>query len=81
MIDLKAIYEGQKNGSNKFTRRMAINMADMLDMDVKSLVIELERQGLLKSGSWDWFRANGGFTREHFEEARAQSTQPKETGQ
>lgn len=72
MIDLKSIFETQRGESKKFTRRMAINMADMLDMDVWQLVRELERQSLLHEGSVDWFKANGGFTREHFEEARSQ---------
>lgn len=72
MIDLKSIFEAQSAGSKKFTRRMAINMADMLDMDVWQLIRELERQVLLREGSVDWFKANGGFTREHFEEARSQ---------
>lgn len=72
MIDLKSMFETAHGGSGKFTRRMAINMADMLDMDVWQLIRELERQSLLKQGSVDWFKANGGFTREHFEEARAQ---------
>jgi hypothetical protein len=65
------MFEAHCGKSKKFTRRMAINMADQLDMDVWGLIKELERQGLLRLGSTDWFKRNGGFTQEHFDEARA----------
>jgi hypothetical protein len=45
-------------------------MADMLNMDVWHLIRTLESQGLLKDGAESWFKVNGGFTPEHFEEAR-----------
>lgn len=57
-----------------FTRRMAINIADDCGMSVRSTVEELERIGKIKDGSWSWFEQNGGFTREHFEQARRERT-------
>lgn len=57
------------NGRKIFSRRIAIKLADLAHMDVKPLVYKLERMGLIPLGAWDWFEANGGFTRDHFEEA------------
>jgi hypothetical protein len=60
-----------KVGQTKFTRRMAIIIADMADMKPMSLVWRCEKLGLLKRGSWEWFRDNGGITKSHIEEVRA----------
>jgi hypothetical protein len=69
--DLRAAFAAHKQGAAKFTRRMAIAIAEMADMRPMSLVWRLEKMGLLKRGSWEWFRNNGGITREHIEEVRA----------
>ena len=69
--DLRAAFAAHKQGATKFTRRMAIAIAEMADMRPMSLVWRLEKMGLLKRGSWEWFQANGGITREHIEEVRA----------
>ena len=61
-------------GKKIFTRRIVIALADMFDLPVKTLVLRCENLGLCKRGSWDWFQYNGGFTKEHFEEARKSST-------
>jgi hypothetical protein len=68
---LAAAFETHKAGQTKFTRRMAVAIADMADMKPMSLVWRLEKLGLLKRGSWEWFRNNGGITRAHVDEVRA----------
>lgn len=68
---LKAVFEGQTAGSKILSRRMVINIADFFGERPKTVVHRLERLGLCKLGSWDWFTMNGGITREHIEEARA----------
>jgi hypothetical protein len=68
---LRAAFASHKEGQSKFTRRMAVTIADMAEMRPMSLVWRLEKLGLLKRGSWDWFKNNGGITREHVEEVRA----------
>ena len=75
--DLTAAFEAHKqtaplgeHGKRMFTRRIAITLADMADISVKSLVHRCERLGLCKPGAWNWFRQNGGFTKEHFEQTR-----------
>lgn len=71
---LRAAFQSHTEGHDKFTRRMAIIMANMAGMRPMSLVWRLEKMRLLKRGSWDWFRANGGITKpqivEVMEEAR-----------
>ncbi len=74
MIDqgaLEAAFHAHKEGHTKFTRRMAINIADHFDTTPRHVVQQLERTGLVKQGSWDWFVSNGGFSKENFAEARA----------
>jgi hypothetical protein len=70
MDTLTTAFNAHKAGQTKFTRRMAIALADMDGTTPKQLVLRLERCGLLKEGSWDWFAANGGITQEHIREAR-----------
>lgn len=67
---LRAAFNAHKVGQTKFTRRMAINIADFFGVPPMSLVWKLEKMGLLKRGSWDWFKANGGITKAHIDEAR-----------
>ncbi len=68
--DLRAAFEAHTKGATKFTRRMAIAIADMAELPPMSLVWRLEKMGLLRRGSWDWFKANGGITAEHIKDAR-----------
>lgn len=68
---LRAAFKAHADGQEKFTRRMAITLADMADMRPMSLVWRLEKMGLLKQGSWEWFKENGGITKDHVAEARA----------
>ena len=69
--DLRAALEAHKDGSGKFTRRMAINIGDFFDMKPMSLVWKMEKASILKRGSYDWFKENGGITKDHIAEARA----------
>lgn len=71
MDTLTAAFHAHKEGSTKFTRRMAINIADMDGTTPKQLILRCERLGLLKRGSWDWFAHNGGITRDNIEEVRS----------
>lgn len=68
---LRAAFRAHAEGQPKFTRRMAIVIADMAQMRPMSLVWRLEKLGLLKRGSWEWFKANGGITYDHICEVRA----------
>jgi hypothetical protein len=68
---LRAAFAAHADGQEKFTRRMAIAIADMAEMRPMSLVWRLEKLGLLKRGSWEWFKMNGGITEEQVREVRA----------
>lgn len=78
-LALYAAFKAHTAGNDIFTRRMAINMADFFGVSPRYVVQQLERLWILKEGSWDWFAANGGITREHVLEVRATlpSTHPK----
>jgi hypothetical protein len=69
---LAVAFQAHKSGQSKFTRRMAIALADMDGLTPRQLVLRCERLGLLRSGSWDWFRENGGITDEHIDLVRAE---------
>lgn len=68
---LEAAFRAHTEGQTQFTRRMAITIALMADDTPRQIVLRLERLGLLKRGSWDWFVANGGITRTQIDEVRA----------
>jgi hypothetical protein len=68
---LSAAFRAHKEGQTKFTRRMAITIADAAGETPRQIVQRLERLGLLKRGSWDWFVRNGGITKAHIAEVRA----------
>lgn len=69
---LAMAFQAHKAGQTKFTRRMAIALADMDGLTPRQLVLRCERLGLLRPGSWDWFRVNGGITDEQIEQVRAE---------
>lgn len=58
------------SGRRMFTRRIAITLADMADVPVRDLVLRCERLGYCPAGSWDWFKRNGGITRDHVAQVR-----------
>lgn len=68
---LTAAFKAHKEGETKFTRRMAILIADMAQMRPMSLVWRLEKMGLVKRGSWEWFKNNGGITQAQVREVLA----------
>ncbi|MDG3444595.1 hypothetical protein [Nitrospirillum amazonense] len=68
---LRAAFEAHTEGSDRFTRRMAVAIADLAGMRPMSLVWRLEKMGSLKPGALNWFRANGGITAAHVREVRA----------
>ena len=70
LSDLRAAFEAHTAGQPAFTRRMAICMADMDGTTPRQLVLRLERAGLLKLGSWDWFAHYGGITQAQIDEVR-----------
>jgi len=70
MDALTAAFKSHTEGKDRFTRRMAIILAHMDGTQPKQLVLRCERLGLLKPGSWDWFKANGGITAEQVDEVR-----------
>ena len=81
--DLRAAFAAHTRGQEKFTRRMAVAIADMASMRPMSLVWRLEKMGLLKPGSWEWFRYNGGITADHIKQARCElpTLSPSHTGE
>ncbi|MCY4057258.1 MAG: XRE family transcriptional regulator [Gammaproteobacteria bacterium] len=52
-------------GSSHLTRRHVILLAHFFGVSREAMVRRLEELGLTKSGTWDWFMANGGITNEH----------------
>lgn len=68
---LVTAFRAHTAGHTHFTRRMAIKLADKFGETPRQLVLRLERRGLLKRGSWDWFAMNGGITKEQIAEVRA----------
>lgn len=71
VADLRAAFEAHTKDATAFTRRMAIDMGDFFGVRPMSLVWQLEKAGIIKRGSWDWFKSNGGITADHVAEARA----------
>jgi hypothetical protein len=72
---IPGLFKPIKAGEKKFTRRMAITMGDILDYGPLTLVLKLERMGLLRAGSFDWFKANGGITRAHIRQVRQEAAE------
>lgn len=70
---IRAAYEAHKDDVPKFTRRKAIHIADQFGVKPMHMVWRLERMGLLKRGSWEWFAENGGITAEHIKIVRTEA--------
>lgn len=68
--DLRAAFAAHTTGATNFTRRMAIAIGNFAGVPPMSVVWRLEKMGLVKKGSWDWFQANGGITQKHVAEAQ-----------
>lgn len=67
---LEAAFHAHKAGQSKFTRRMAIAIALLVDKKPREIVQALEGLGLLRPGSWSWFARNGGITKRHVAQVR-----------
>lgn len=52
------------SGSDRMTRRHIIVLAHFFGVSREAIVRRLEELKLVKSGTWDWFQANGGITDE-----------------
>lgn len=52
------------SGSDRMTRRHIIVLAHSFGVSREAMVRRLEELKLVKSGTWDWFQANGGITDE-----------------
>lgn len=78
MIDddaLRAAVEAHRadikaKGETCFSRRRVILIADLFGMKPMPMVWQMEKRGLLKRGSYQWFKDNGGITSEHVIETR-----------
>ena len=68
---LRSAFLAHTTGHAKFTRRMAITMANNAGVTPRQMILRLERSGLLRPGSWDWFAENGGITKEQVAEVTA----------
>lgn len=51
-------------GSDRLTRRHVIVLAHSFGVSREAMVRRLEELKLVKSGTWDWFQANGGISDE-----------------
>jgi Zn-dependent peptidase ImmA (M78 family)/DNA-binding XRE family transcriptional regulator len=51
-------------GSDRMSRRHVIVLAHFFGVSREAMVRRLEELGLVKTGTWDWFQANGGITDE-----------------
>lgn len=70
VLSPETAFEIHAKGAKNLTRRMVVNIADDCMMTCKDVVLSLERDGLAKRGSWDWFKSNGGITRRQIERVR-----------
>lgn len=71
---LRAAFDRHAAEHSKFTRRMAIMVADEAGASPMSLVWRLEQLGLVRPGSWEWFKINGGITKRQIAEVRADAS-------
>lgn len=68
---LEASFKAHTEGETHLTRRMVIKIAHANGLTPRQCVLGLERAGLCKKGSWDWFAENGGITRAQIDEVMA----------
>jgi len=62
--------DAKEKGKTVFSRRRVIAIADLAGVRPMTMVWRLEKLGLLRRGSYAWFKANGGITPDHITEAR-----------
>lgn len=63
--------DAKATGERMFSRRRVIAIADLFGMKPMPMVWQMEKRGLMKRGSYAWFKDNGGITYDHICEARA----------
>ncbi|MDX2085754.1 MAG: XRE family transcriptional regulator [Candidatus Melainabacteria bacterium] len=51
-------------GSSRLTRRHIILLAHYFGVSIEAMVRRLEELELARNGTWEWFKRNGGITRE-----------------
>ena len=56
------------SGSDKLTRRHVILLAHQFHISREACVRRLEELALVKKGTWDWFEANGGISKNQAKE-------------
>ena len=72
---LEAAFHAHTKGATKLTRRMVIHLADMAGMRPMSMVWRLEKMGLVKCGSWEWFKDHGGIRGETIAQVRREAAE------
>lgn len=63
-------------GSNRLTRRHVIILAHFFGVSREALVRRLEELRLVRTGTWDWFQANGGITDKHAQQVLGDLSAP-----
>jgi Zn-dependent peptidase ImmA (M78 family) len=58
-------FESLKAGKDRVTRPLVIMLAHQYHISREACVRRLEELDLVKKGTWDWFKANGGITDKH----------------
>lgn len=64
------IADAKAKGEKCFSRRRVILIADLAGMKPMQMVCRMEGLGLLRRGSYEWFKVNGGITHEDVVEVR-----------
>lgn len=64
------IADAKAKGEKVFSRRRVILIADLFGMKPMPMVWQMEKRGLLRRGSYEWFKVNGGITHEDVVEVR-----------
>lgn len=62
--------DAKTKGEKCFSRRRVIQIADLFGMKPMQAVWQMEKRGLLRRGSYQWFKVNGGITHDHVTEVR-----------
>lgn len=62
--------DARAKGEKVFSRRRVILIADLFGMKPMPMVWQMEKRGLMKRGSYAWFKANGVITHDHITEVR-----------
>lgn len=61
-------------GASTLTRRHIILLSSMFSVSREAMVRMLEQIGLAPKGSWEWFKSNGGITKDHVSQVLGRTT-------